>query len=65
MRAVSSRGGAGPSSRYEIIVGTTLSQVQCVLAACAQKRAAEKRGGIARLPPCASGASMVTANALM
>ena len=60
-----SRGGVAPSSRYEIIVGTTLTQVHCASTACVQKRAAEKRGAIARLPPWASGASIVTAKALM
>ncbi len=48
-----------------MMVGTTLSQVQRFSTACAQKRAAEKRAAIATLPPCASGASIVTAKALM
>ena len=48
-----------------MIVGTTLSQVQRDSIAWAQNCAAEKRGASARLPPCASGASMVTAKALM
>jgi len=65
MAAVRSRAGASPSSRYEIMVGTTLIQLQPVCAACSQKRPAENFGGIARLPPCASGASMVTQKALM
>ena len=45
--------------------GHTFSQVQWVAAACAQKRAAEKRGAMATLPPLASGVSMVTTKALM
>ena len=48
-----------------MIVGTTLIQVQRMPTACSQNAAAENRGGIARLPPCASGASIVTAKALM
>jgi len=47
------------------MVGTTLIQLHCVCVACSQKRPAENFGGIARLPPCASGASMVTVKALM
>ena len=47
------------------MVGTTLIQVQALWLACSQKRAAENLGGIARLPPWDSGASMVTAKALM
>ena len=57
--------GAAPSSKYEIMVGTTLIQVQRDCVACCQKLPAENRGGMARLPPWASGASMVTAKALM
>ena len=48
-----------------MMVGTTLIQVQRCSIACCQKAAAEKRGGITRLPPWASGASIVTAKALM
>ena len=47
------------------MVGTTLIQVHCACVACCQKRAAENFGGMARLPPCAKGASMVTAKALI
>ena len=47
------------------MVGTTLIQVQAQALACSQKRAAENFGGMARLPPWASGASMVTAKALI
>ena len=47
------------------MVGTTLIQVQALPLACCQKLPAEKRGGMAKLPPWASGASMVTAKALM
>ncbi len=47
------------------MVGTTLSQVHCASRAWVQKRAAENFGVIARLPPCASCASIVTAKALM
>jgi hypothetical protein len=42
-----------------------LSQVQPCVITMSQKLPAENRGGITRLPPCASGASMVTAKALM
>ena len=48
-----------------MMVGTTLIQVQPDATACCQNEVAEKRGGMARLPPCASGLSIVTANALM
>ena len=48
-----------------MIVGTTLIQVQRDAIAWSQKRVAENRGAIATLPPEASGASIVTANALM
>ena len=65
MRARLSRGGASPASRYEMIVGTMLSQVQRRRIACDQNCAAEKRAAIATLPPFTSGASIVTANALM
>src|SRR6218665_2043086 len=47
------------------MVGTRLIQLHCVRAACSQKRPAENFGASARLPPCASGASMVTTRALM
>ena len=48
-----------------MMVGTTLIQVQPLSAACTQKRAAENFGAMATLPPLASGASIVTAKALM
>ena len=48
-----------------MIVGTTLSHVQPCLIAISQKPATENFGGITKLPPCTSGASIVTANALM
>ena len=59
------RAGASPSSRYEMIVGTTLSQVQPESSACDQKRAAENAAPSPRCRRCASGASIVTAKALM
>ena len=51
-RRSASRGGTAPSSRYEIMVGTTLIHVQPDRAACAQKRAAENA---AASPGCRRG----------
>ena len=46
-------------------MGTTLIQVQLEPVTSGQKRAAENFAGITSEPPCARGASIVTAKALM
>ena len=47
------------------MVGTTLIQVHRAAATMGQNFPEENREGMTSEPPCASGASIVTANALM